>query len=63
MRIPDAYDLWEQYDAEQERKLNRLPKCVECGEPIQQSDAVYVFNGWICDGCLEELRREVLPEW
>ena len=40
-----------------------LPKCKECLDPIKQSDALYTDGGYICDGCLEELRREVLPEW
>lgn len=50
-------------DAEQDRQLERLPKCVECGDPIQQTDALYIHGGYICDGCLEDLRREILLEW
>ena len=36
MQIPDNYDRWAQHDAEQERQLQMLPKCSECGEHIQQ---------------------------
>ena len=51
------------YDSDKQEQLNKLPKCVECKEPIQQTDAVYIDGGYICDGCLEDLRREVLCEW
>lgn len=42
------------HDAEQERLLARLPKCQECGKPIQQ-EKVFVFGGrYYCDECIEE---------
>ena len=54
---------YEAYSAEREAELNRLPKCIECGEPIQQTDASYINGGFICDECIEDLRREVMLEW
>ena len=56
----DNYEMWERHDAEQERQLQKLPKCILCGEPIQQDFAVHLFGGYICDTCLEDARREVL---
>lgn len=53
----DNLEKWERHDAEQERQLQRLPKCKICREPIQQADAVYMFGGFICDECLDEARR------
>lgn len=44
---------WEQ---EQERQLAHLPKCAECGEPIQQEKAVYIDGHYYCDDCLEDNR-------
>lgn len=61
--IPDNYDCFLQHDAEQETQLDRLPRCCECDEPIQQEDAVYINDEWICDDCLSSYRREVNPEW
>lgn len=54
---------FERYDAEQEEKLSKLPTCTECGDPIQQDDALYINGGFICDECLADLRREVLAEF
>ena len=58
--VPDNYDMWKQHDAEHERMLNRLPKCMECGEPIQQTDALFIDGGYICDDCLDDMWREIL---
>lgn len=55
--IADNYDLWAAYDREQSRKLARLPVCADCGEPIQQEDAVYINEVWLCDDCLDSYRR------
>jgi len=62
MNIPDAYDLWEAHDREQCRRLEQLPVCADCDNPIQQEDAVYINGEWLCDDCLSSYRREVLPE-
>lgn len=57
--IPDNYDLWEAHDREQSRRLERLPKCFHCGEPVQQEMAVCLDGRWYCDECLEMNRVEV----
>ncbi len=45
------------HDAEQEAELQKLPKCKECGEPIQ-TDYAYGINGkYICEHCLEAYYR------
>jgi hypothetical protein len=61
--IPDVHDLWERHMTEQEAQLDKLPRCCECGEPIQQETAVYINDDFICDECLATYRRAVLPEW
>lgn len=55
-------DDFENYTAEQERKLDRLPRCSQCEEPIQQEDAVLINHEFICDRCLEDLRVDLLQE-
>lgn len=48
---------FERYDAEQQRKLDRLPKCAYCGEPIQD-EYVFVINGkCLCEECLVDHHR------
>lgn len=50
----DNYDLWEQHDRERERELQKLPKCDECGERIQD-DYLYEINGeLVCIECLDK---------
>ena len=42
------------YETQQQRKLDRLPKCSECDEPIQD-ERLIEFNGeLICPQCLKE---------
>lgn len=41
----------ERYEAEQERRIQMLPKCTECGEPIQQEQAVCYEGEWCCKEC------------
>ena len=40
----DAYDLWEDHDAEQEAWRNGRPVCSHCGEHIQD-DRLFDING------------------
>ena len=58
-RTDDPIADAEQYNAEQERKLEKLPKCAECGHPIQQDDAVCIKGKFYCDTCLDDLRESV----
>ena len=46
--MPDNYDLFAMHDAEQEKRLERLPVCEYCGEPIQQEKAIYYNDQWCC---------------
>ena len=44
-------------DAEQERKLEALPRCADCGEPIQDEYCYLIKNTVICTECLESNYR------
>ena len=43
-----------------EKDYSENPCCEMCGEAIEQEEAVYIPNyGYVCDGCLEDSRREL----
>jgi formylmethanofuran dehydrogenase subunit E len=54
MYIPDNYDAFCQYDAEQQAALKRLPVCSECGERIQDEYCYEVNDEFICEQCMED---------
>lgn len=41
------------YDAAQQRKLNRLPKCEWCGEAVQDEAAYHIGDVWIHVDCID----------
>lgn len=47
---------FERWEAAQEAKLERLPKCADCGNPIQDETAFYINGEWICEECMEAYR-------
>lgn len=51
------YDAW---DAEQERRLARLPRCVDCGEPIQDEMPFHFHGDWYCESCMDSYREAVM---
>lgn len=55
--LPDYNDLFDRYEAEQQRELKRLPVCCCCDEPIQQDSAICINGEWLCDSCLDILYR------
>lgn len=50
------------YDSDQEDRLQELPQCWNCGEPIRQEEAICVDGKWICDRCMVDLRMPVEEE-
>lgn len=54
---------FERYDAEQERKLQMLPKCHECGEHIQQERAVHYNGKWCCKECEYDFWHSIREEF
>lgn len=49
---------FERWDAQQQAELDELPKCSECGEPIQY-EGYYIINDWVCENCMEQYRKKV----
>ena len=46
------------YDAEQQEKLDRLPVCDYCEEPIQDDYYYEIDNECICEECLNDNFRK-----
>ena len=51
--MKDAYDFFEEYDREQNSKIQELPVCCYCDEPIQDESAYCINGDWYCESCLE----------
>lgn len=62
MSVPDNYSQWEAHELEQEAWLAKRPECADCGHPIQDEEAYYINDEWICVNCMDSYRREVSPE-
>lgn len=45
------------HDREQQRKLDRLPKCDICGEPIQDTHYYLIDGEAVCPDCLNDNYR------
>lgn len=45
------------HDAEQQAYLDKLPKCANCKQPIQQETAVVIEGHFYCDTCIEDMRE------
>jgi formylmethanofuran dehydrogenase subunit E len=57
----DPVKDYDRHSSEQDRKLDNLPICSECEEPIQD-DMCYEINGeYICEECMD-LHRIYTPE-
>ena len=58
MPIPDNYDAFCCHEASQEAALKKLPKCCECGEPIQTDELYEVNDELVCPQCMEDNHRK-----
>ena len=56
----DPYKDFDRWDAEQERQLAKLPKCDDCGEPIQDEHYFHIHGEILCEDCMNDrYRRDV----
>ena len=53
MYLPDYIDLHNRHLAEQERELERRPRCYECDEPIQEDYCFEINEELVCIHCLK----------
>lgn len=63
MWTDDPVSDFERWDAEQERKLESLPVCCICDEPIQQEKAVYYNDEWCCEDCEDEFWQNIREDF
>lgn len=40
--------------------MGERPACIECDKAIFDDTAYYIDGEWMCDGCMETYRREVM---
>lgn len=49
----DNYGLWERHEAEQQRQLEKCPKCDYCGEYIQDEHLYDLDGTLVCEDCMK----------
>lgn len=62
-RTDDPIADFLRHDAEQQRKLDRLPKCADCGEPVQDDHFYLINDEVICPNCLESNYRKEIEDY
>lgn len=40
--------------------MSERPACIECDKTICDDTAYYIDGEWVCEGCMETYRREVM---
>ena len=58
-RTDDPIADFNRLDAEQWELLQKCPKCSVCDEHIQEEEAYYIHDVWICEACMENFKKEV----
>ena len=62
-RTDDPLADFSRWDSEQTAKLEKLPKCSECDEPIQD-DCYYEINGeCVCPECLDNNHKHWVEDY
>ena len=52
MYTDDPVADFNRWDAEQQDELEKLPICVDCGEPIQDEDVFDINGDLFCKECM-----------
>ena len=50
-------------DAKQQKELEKLPVCADCGEPVQDDHYYLINDEVICPDCLEANYRKDVQDW
>lgn len=53
----------ERYYAEQQAKLDKLPVCCNCEEPIQGDYLYKIYDDIFCEDCVETLFAEAVEDY
>ena len=54
---------YERYCAKQDRELDHLPTCYECGEKIQTDECYDINDELICPECLKNNHRKWVDDY
>lgn len=49
------------HDLEQEEQLEKLPKCGQCGKPIQDEFLYEIDGETLCEDCMKDIYRMPNP--
>ena len=52
----DNYSLWAAHDADEVERIEALPVCDYCGEPIQDESYHQIGGLNYCDRCLDTMK-------
>ena len=58
----DNYDLWLHHERQQERQLDKLPKCDCCSRAIQDDYFFDVYGDAYCEKCATKLFRRNIED-
>lgn len=61
--MDDNYSLWRNREAQNEKRLARLPRCSECDEPIQDEHCFEINGELICQACLDNNHRKWVEDY
>jgi ribosomal protein L34E len=54
---------YNRYEADQEERLDKLPKCDICGEPIQDDYLYDIYGDIFCEDCLKDKFRKNVEDY
>ena len=63
IRGGDPLEDFNQYDAEQQRDLDKLPKCDYCGHTITDEYLYEINDELICEECLNDNFRKSVDDY
>lgn len=49
--LPDVLDMFHEHDARKEEMLEKMPRCCDCGEHIQEEHLFNVNGDLFCFDC------------
>ena len=54
---------YDRYDADREKQLEKLPRCSECDEPIQDDSCYEINDELICEDCMDGNHRKWVDDY
>lgn len=58
-RTDDPHADFDRWDAEEQKALDKLPICADCGEPVQDDHFYEICDEVICPDCIENYRKPI----